>query len=389
MTKKCILLVIDSLGVGAAPDADEYGDINANTFGNVSKEVGPLNLPTFNKLGFGKMTNINGLDADVLQNVVGRLAEKSLGNDSTTGHWEIAGLVTNKAFGVFPNGFPDELIFEVESKSGHHFIGNFHASGTEIINTLGGEHLETGSLILYTSGDSVFQIAAHEDVLNLEGLYKVSEIAREVCNKFNIGRVIARPFKGELGSFIRTYDRKDFGISPPGETILSHLKANGYRNFGVGKISDLFGEEFLDDSIHTEGDLDGLTRLESLIQESQHDLYFINLVDLDMVYGHREDPIGYYEGLKIIDKGLNNILLNLDKDDLLIITGDHGTDPTDGKTDHSREYVPLVAFKNGIKGNYVGDRNSFADIASTICDYFEIPDIFKDGTSFFNDIKNK
>jgi len=151
----------------------------------------------------------------------------------------------------------------------------------------------------------------------------------------------------------------------------------------------LFGEEFLDDSIHTEGDLDGLTRLESLIQESQHDLYFINLVDLDMVYGHREDPIGYYEGLKIIDKGLNNILLNLDKDDLLIITGDHGTDPTDGKTDHSREYVPLVAFKNGIKGNYVGDRNSFADIASTICDYFEIPDIFKDGTSFFNDIKNK
>jgi phosphopentomutase len=389
VSKKCILLVIDSLGVGAAPDAAEYGDINANTFKNVAKAVGPLVLPTFNKLGFGKMTDIDGLEAKVLESVVGRLAEKSLGNDSTTGHWEIAGLVTNKAFGLYPDGFPDELIYEVEDKSGHKFIGNYHASGTEIINKLGAEHLNTGALILYTSGDSVFQIAAHEDVLHLDGLYKVSEIARDVCNQFNIGRVIARPFKGELGNFIRTYDRKDFGITPPGKTILSHLHGHGYKNFGIGKISDLFGDEFLDESIHTEGDLDGLTRFESLVENPKHDFYFINLVDLDMVYGHREDPKGYYEGLKLIDKGLNSIISKLEDDDLMIITGDHGTDPTDGKTDHSREYVPLVAFKNKIKGKYIGDRSSFSDIASTICNFFDIPDIFDDGNSFFNDIQNK
>ena len=192
-----------------------------------------------------------------------------------------------------------------------------------------------------------------------------------------------------LGNFIRTYDRKDFGITPPGKTILSHLHGHGYKNFGIGKISDLFGDEFLDESIHTEGDLDGLTRFESLVENPKHDFYFINLVDLDMVYGHREDPKGYYEGLKLIDKGLNSIISKLEDDDLMIITGDHGTDPTDGKTDHSREYVPLVAFKNKIKGKYIGDRSSFSDIASTICNFFDIPDIFDDGKSFFNDIQNK
>ena len=285
--------------------------------------------------------------------------------------------------------FRKVLITEVEAKSGHTFIGNCHASGTEIINELGKEHLDTGALILYTSGDSVFQIAAHEDVLSINDLYKVSEIAREVCNKFNIGRVIARPFKGSDNNFVRTYDRKDFGITPPGETILSHLSNNGFKNFGVGKISDLFGEEHLHQTIHTEGDFDGLTRLVDLIKKSEYDFYFINLVDLDMVYGHREDPKGYYEGLKVIDSGLSNILKELNDDDLLIITGDHGTDPTDGKTDHSREFVPLVAYQNNIKNKYIGDRSSFADIASTICNYFDIPDIFDDGNSFYEYIVNK
>ena len=389
MSKKCVLLVIDSLGVGAAPDAKEYGDEGANTFGNVSRAVGPLNLPTFDKLGFGKMTDISGVESANFKGVVGRLAEKSLGNDSTTGHWEIAGLVTNRAFSVFPDGFPDELVSEVEKVSGYKFIGNCHASGTEIINKLGSEHLNTGALILYTSGDSVFQIAAHEDVLSLEELYEVSMIAREVCNKFNIGRVIARPFKGKVNNFVRTYDRKDFGITPPGNTILSHLSNNGYKNFGVGKISDLFGHEFLNNSIHTEGDFDGLDKLNHLLKQPEHDFYFINLVDLDMVYGHREDPKGYYEGLKVIDSGIKELLKNLNDEDLLLITGDHGTDPTDGKTDHSREYVPLVAYTNSLDGNNIGDRSSFADIASTICDYFEIPDIFDDGVSFFENIVNK
>ena len=389
MAKKCILLVIDSLGVGAAPDAHEYGDELANTFGNVSKKVGPLDLPTFDKLGFGKMTNIDGVESINFTGVVGRLAEKSLGNDSTTGHWEIAGLVTNEAFKVFPEGFPEDLIKKVEEKSGHKFIGNCHASGTEIISRLGKEHLETGALILYTSGDSVFQIAAHEDILNISELYEVSEIAREVCNEYNIGRVIARPFKGTLNNFERTYDRKDFGITPPGKTILSHLSENNYKNFGVGKISDLFGEEYLDSSIHTEGDSDGLNQLVELLGKPDHDFYFINLVDLDMVYGHREDPEGYYKGLKVIDQGLKRIIEVLNEDDLLIITGDHGTDPTDGKTDHSREYVPLVGFKKNIHSELIGDRLSFADIASTICNYFDIQDIFDDGDSFYENLLNK
>ena len=389
MPKKCVLLVIDSLGVGASPDAKEYGDENANTFGNVSKAVGPLNLPTFDKLGFGKMTNIEGVSSENYKGVVGRLAEKSLGNDSTTGHWEIAGLVTNQAFSVFPEGFPDELVSAVENAIGHKFIGNCHASGTEIINKLGKEHLKTGALILYTSGDSVFQIAAHEDILNTNELYKVSEIAREFCNEYNIGRVIARPFKGEGNNFVRTYDRKDFGIKPPGATILSHLSENGFTTFGVGKISDLFGEEFLNKSIHTEGDNDGLNQLVGLLEAPIYDFYFINLVDLDMLYGHREDPQGYYDGLKLIDSGLEKIIKQLNDDDLLIITGDHGTDPTDGKTDHSREYVPLVAFKNNIESKNIGDRTSFADISSTICDFFNIPDIFVDGSSFYEKIVNK
>ena len=389
MPKKCVLLVIDSLGVGASPDAKEYGDENANTFGNVSKAVGPLNLPTFDKLGFGKMTNIEGVSSENYKGVVGRLAEKSLGNDSTTGHWEIAGLVTNQAFSVFPEGFPDELVSAVENAIGHKFIGNCHASGTEIINKLGKEHLKTGALILYTSGDSVFQIAAHEDILNTNELYKVSEIAREFCNEYNIGRVIARPFKGESSNFVRTYDRKDFGIKPPGATILSHLSENGFTTFGVGKISDLFGEEFLNKSIHTEGDNDGLNQLVGLLEAPIYDFYFINLVDLDMLYGHREDPQGYYDGLKLIDSGLEKIIKQLNDDDLLIITGDHGTDPTDGKTDHSREYVPLVAFKNNIESKNIGDRTSFADISSTICDFFNIPDIFVDGSSFYEKIVNK
>jgi phosphopentomutase len=389
MTKKCVLLVIDSLGVGEAPDAKEYGDEGANTFGNVSKAVGPLNLPTFDRLGFGQMTDISGVKSENFNGVVGRLAEKSLGNDSTTGHWEIAGLVTNEAFNVFPEGFPLEIVSEVEKLTGYKFIGNCHASGTEIINRLGQEHLETGALILYTSGDSVFQVAAHEDVLSLKELYEVSMIARKVCNKFNIGRVIARPFKGEVNNFVRTYDRKDFGITPPGNTILSHLSSHGYKNFGVGKISDLFGHEFLNESIHTEGDLDGLDKLNNLLKEPKYDFYFINLVDLDMVYGHREDPKGYYEGLKIIDSGLDKLLNNLQDEDLLIITGDHGTDPTDGKTDHSREFVPLVAYTTTLEGINIGERSSFADIASTICDFFDIPDIFGDGTSFFKTVVNK
>ena len=379
---------MDSLGVGAAPDAHLHGDEDANTFSNVSKEIGTLNLPTFNKLGFGKITDINGLDSNEFIATAGKLAEKSKGNDSTTGHWEIAGLISENDFSIYLDGFPDELVNKVSNETGYEFIGNCHASGTEIINKLGKEHLDTKKLILYTSGDSVFQIAAHSSIVNTNELYEICKKARILCNDYNIGRVIARPFKGEIGSFERTYDRKDFGMKPPGETILSHLSKNNFKTIGIGKISDLFGNEFLDKDIHTEGDVDGLKQLINSYSNDNYDFYFMNLVDLDMLYGHREDPYGYYEGLKIIDKFLNNLLEIFNDGDLLILTGDHGTDPTDGKTDHSREYVPLIAYKNNLIGNSIGERDTFADIASSICDYFDIENIFN-GNSFIKDIIEK
>ena len=347
-----------------------------------------LILPTFNKLGFGKITTINGLDSEKYIATVGKLAEKSTGNDSTTGHWEIAGLISESDFNIFPNGFPEDLVNRVSDETGFEFLGNFHASGTEIINDLGEEHLATKKLILYTSGDSVFQIAAHEDVLSVEKLYDVCETARIICNDYNIGRVIARPFIGKPNNFERTYDRKDFGITPPGETLLSYLHKNNFKTLGIGKISDLFGDEFLDSSIHTEGDQDGLNTLIKTYSEGLYDLYFINLVDLDMLYGHREDPIGYYEGLKIIDKNLNKLIKILNDEDLLILTGDHGTDPTDGKTDHSREYVPLVAYKNNLKGNNIGEKDSFSVIASSITEFFNLKKIFY-GDSFLEEIIKK
>ena len=373
---KCILIVIDSLGVGEAPDAESYGDIGVNTFGNVAKANCQLDLPTFEKLGFGAITNINGLKDEVTCSIVGKLAESSKGNDSTTGHWEIGGLITQKDFSVFPKGFPSELIDKISSESGYEFIGNYHASGTEIINELGEEHLRSGKLILYTSGDSVFQIAAHEDILPVNELYKICKISREYCNEYNIGRVIARPFIGDKGNFQRTYDRKDFGITPPGETILSQLFKYGKNSLGIGKISDLFGDEFLSNSIHTEGDKNGLEILINEYEDNSYDFYFINLVDLDMLYGHREDPAGYYEGLKIIDDGLDKLMSVLNDEDIIIITGDHGTDPTDGKTDHSREYVPFVIYKKNLNPKYIGEGNTFSDIASTISDIYEIENIF-------------
>ena len=373
---KCILIVIDSLGVGEAPDAESYGDIGVNTFGNVAKANGQLDLPTFEKLGFGAITNINGLEDEVTCSIVGKLAESSKGNDSTTGHWEIGGLITQKDFSVFPKGFPSELIDKISLESGYEFIGNYHASGTEIINELGEEHLRSGKLILYTSGDSVFQIAAHEDILPVNELYKICKISREYCNEYNIGRVIARPFIGKKDNFQRTYDRKDFGITPPGETILSQLFKYGKNSLGIGKISDLFGDEFLSNSIHTEGDKNGLEILINEYEDNSYDFYFINLVDLDMLYGHREDPAGYYEGLKIIDDGLDKLMSVLNDEDIIIITGDHGTDPTDGKTDHSREYVPFVIYKKNLNPKYIGEGNTFSDIASTISDIYEIENIF-------------
>ena len=382
--KRCFLVVIDSLGVGEAPDAKEYGDIGTNTLSNVAKYVGGVDLPNFNNLGFGKITNVEGL-GEKHSGTVGRLSELSIGNDSTTGHWELAGLITEKEFQTFPNGFPSELINKIELEANCKFIGNVHASGTEIIENLGEQHLTTKELILYTSGDSVFQIAAHEDICNLKELYKICEVARKYCDDYNIGRVIARPFKGSIGDFKRTYDRKDFGMNPPGETLLSYLFDNNLKTYGIGKITDLFGTDYLHDYVHTEGDQNGLDFLIENVKTGDHNFTFVNLVDLDMLYGHREDPRGYYNGLQLIDSGIEIVLQNMKEDDLLILTGDHGTDPTDGKTDHSREYVPFVAYKISGKAEYIGDVDGFSNVASTISEYFELENIFP-GKSFLNQI---
>ena len=382
--KRFFLVVIDSLGVGEAPDADEYGDLGTNTLSNVANAVGGVNLPTMEKLGFGKITEVKNMNTHHIA-TVGRLSEKSIGNDSTTGHWELAGLITKEDFSTYPKGFPQDLIHSIQKEANIEFIGNKHASGTEILNELGKEHLSSGKLILYTSGDSVFQIAAHENICSVEKLYQICEISRKYCDEYNIGRVIARPFIGEYGNFVRTYDRKDFGMNPPGETILSYLYKNNLSTYGIGKISDLFGEMFLTTAVHTEGDLNGLEYLYDEAKSGNHNFIFVNLVDLDMLYGHREDPQGYYEGLKLIDRKIQGILDVMSENDLIIFTGDHGTDPTDGKTDHSREYVPMVAYKNNCKAEYIGDLEGFYNVASTICDFFELNNIFP-GKSFLNQI---
>ena len=382
--KRCFLVVIDSLGVGEAPDAKEYGDEGVNTLGNVAKHINGVDLPTFDKLGFGKITSVLGLGTEHAA-TVGRLSEVSIGNDSTTGHWEIAGLVTTQEFQTFPDGFPTELINKIEDEINYKFIGNIHASGTEIIKDLGEQHMETKELILYTSGDSVFQIAAHTDIYNLEELYRICEISRKHCNEYNIGRVIARPFKGPINAFERTYDRKDFGMNPPGETLISYLSKNNIKTYGIGKISDLFGTEFLSSFVHTEGDQNGIDYLLKEVESGNNELTFVNLVDLDMLYGHREDPDGYYKGLQIIDKGISSVIEKLKENDLLILTGDHGTDPTDGKTDHSREYVPFVAYRKNCVAGYIGDVEGFANIASTVSEFFNLENIFP-GKSFLNQI---
>ena len=382
--KRCFLVVIDSLGVGEAPDAKQYKDEGVNTLGNVSKYVNGVDLPTFNKLGFGKITNVLGLGTEHIA-TVGRLSEVSKGNDSTTGHWEIAGLVTTQEFQTFPDGFPEELINKIEGEIDYKFIGNIHASGTEIIKDLGEQHLQTKELILYTSGDSVFQIAAHEDVCNLKELYEICEISRKHCDEYNIGRVIARPFIGTIDAFERTYDRKDYGMNPPGETLLSYISKNNLKTYGIGKISDLFGTEFLSSYVHTEGDQNGIDYLLQEVETGDSDFTFVNLVDLDMLYGHREDPNGYYKGLEIIDRGISKVIKKMKEDDLLILTGDHGTDPTDGKTDHSREYVPFVAYRNNCLAKYIGDVEGFSNIASTVSEFFTLENIFP-GKSFLNQI---
>lgn len=389
---RAVIVVMDSVGAGEAPDAAEYGDEGSDTLGHTAEVVGGLNLPNFTAAGLGNLHgNILGVPAvDSPTMAFGRNREVSEGKDSTTGHWEIAGIVTTEAQATFTHtGFPERLVEMIEQEAGVEFIGNIAASGTEIIDELGPEHLETGNPILYTSADSVFQIAAHNDVIPLERLYEISRIARKHCNEYNIGRVIARPFIGEPGAFQRTYDRQDFAMPPGSLTLLDNAKDAGMSVFGIGKIEDLFAGRGLTDAVHTEGDRDGLERTVAAIKErTERGIIFTNLVDLDMTYGHRENPEGYATGLELIDSFLPALLDALGDDDLLFITADHGNDPTDGDTDHTREYVPLLVGGMAAAGVDLGIREQYCDIAATIAEGLELPLPYQ-GDSFLGEVSGR
>lgn len=368
--------MMDSCGVGAAPDAEDYGDAGADTLGHTATALGGLVLPNLQRAGLGNLHGaVSGVPpSDSPEMAYGKLAEASAGKDSTTGHWEIAGIVTDQPQATFTDtGFPPEVVDAIAQESGHNFIGNYAASGTVILDQLGTEHLRTGALILYTSADSVFQIAAHKQVVPLDELYRVCRIARRHCNPYNIGRVIARPFEGQPGEFRRTYERRDYAMPPHSPTILDHAKEAGLDVFGIGKIEDLFAGQGLTRAVHTEGDEDGLLKTVAALNEDIPGIVFTNLVDLDMTYGHRENPQGYAAGLRLIDSYLPALIDGLGEDDLLFFSADHGNDPTDGSTDHTREFVPLLVAGRSAAGVDLGIRNQYSDVAATIAEGFSLP----------------
>jgi len=378
--KRVILIVLDSCGVGELPDASIYDDQGSNTLGNTAKKVGGLNLPNLEKLGLGNIEPITGvLPQKSPLACYGKMGELSPGKDSTTGHWEIAGVILKKPFPVYPDGFPEKVIHKFKKAIGREVLGNKAASGTEIIKELGEEHLRTGKPIVYTSADSVFQIAAHEDKIPVDRLYRFCLIAREILTGENgVARVIARPFEGEPGSFNRTARRKDFSLPPPEKTILDILKENKIEVIGIGKIEDLFAGKGLTKSIHTKDNTEGMDKLIKVMIEEKEGLIFINLIDFDMLWGHRNDFKGFAKGLEDFDKRLKEVLNLLKPEDLLVITADHGCDPTTPSTDHSREYVPVLVYGERIKkGIDLGVRKSFSDVAATLAEIFKTPDTVK------------
>ncbi len=375
MIKRAVLIVLDSVGIGELPDAKEYGDEGSNTIKNIYKNKQSFSLPNLEKLG---LLNIEGLEdlkkSDLFIGSVGRCNEKSKGKDTTTGHWEISGISLQNPFPTYPNGFPESFIKDFENKVGRKTIGNYPASGTEIIKVLGQKHVESGDLIVYTSADSVFQIAAHEEVVPLSELYQICKIAREMLQgEQGVGRVIARPFIGSENNFTRTKNRKDFSLVPPQDTMLDYIKNNNKEVFAIGKIEDIFVNKGITKSNHTTNNEDGISTTINALKENFEGLIFTNLVDFDMIYGHRNDLNGYAEALQYFDHKLPEIMENLNDDDVLIITADHGCDPTTESTDHSREYIPLIIYGKSIKQNTnFGTLDSFSCIGKTILNMLNI-----------------
>ena len=374
MSRRVIVIVCDSLGVGELPDAAEFGDQGSNTLGHVLRDQRP-ELPTLESLGL-LHTLPQPASRATPRAAFGRMAELSAGKDTTTGHWEMMGLVVKDPFRTYPDGFPREVIAEYERAIGRKTLGNRPASGTVILDELGEEHMRTGSPIVYTSGDSVFQVAAHEEVIPVEELWRICAIAREqMRGEHNVGRIIARPFVGpHKGAFKRTANRKDFSVRPTGETVVERAFNAGKQVIGLGKIADIFDRVGITTEIRTESNSDGMKKTLDLVRESDADFIFTNLVDFDSKYGHRNDPAGYARALVMFDEELRPLLDSLRPDDLLFITADHGCDPTDVSTDHTREYVPLIVAGPAIKeGMSLGTRASFGDLGATICDYLGLP----------------
>lgn len=386
---RVFLIVLDSVGVGELPDAASFQDEGAHTLGHIAERLEGFNLPNLARLGLGNITTLTNIaPVNEPQAHWGKMKEISLGKDTTTGHWEIMGLHVSTPFRTYPDGFPVELISEFEQRIGRKVLGNKVASGTDILDELGEEHLRTGSVIVYTSADSVFQIAAHEGIVPLEELYRICGIARELTlrDEFAVTRVIARPFTGDSGSFVRTANRHDYSVKPFAPTVMNRLQEGEYNSIAIGKISDIYAEEGITRSIRTKDNMDGVDQLLGTLKDSFNGLSFVNLVDFDAKYGHRRDPEGYGRALMEFDARLPEILSALQKNDLLIITADHGNDPTHHGTDHTREYVPLMVYHNGItKAKNLGVRETFADIGATIADNFgvKLPEI---GRSFLDQI---
>jgi phosphopentomutase len=373
--RRVILIVLDSVGCGDAPDAADYGDEGSNTLANTARAVGGLKLPNMGRLGLGNITPIVGVPpVGAPMGAYGRLTEISPGKDTTTGHWELSGVPLSRPFPTYPNGFPTNLIAEFERRIGRGTLGNYPASGTVIIQELGEEHMRTGKPIVYTSADSVFQIAAHEEIIPVDELYHMCQIARELLTgEHAVGRVIARPFVSESGNFTRTERRRDFSLLPPRDTILDVLKADGREVMGVGKIEDIFAHRGLTQSNHTGNNMDSVEAILRFMASDADGLIFANLIDFDMLYGHRNNPRGYADALEAFDARLPEIQVALRGVDVLMITADHGNDPTTASTDHSRERVPiLVAGPRVHRGVALGTRNSFADVAATIADLLDV-----------------
>ncbi len=383
---RIIVIVLDSVGAGALPDAGQYGDEGSDTLGNIARSVG-LRLPTLRGLGLDRVVDIGGqTGVEKPRAAIGRMAELSAGKDSVTGHWEMMGIVLDRAFPVFPQGFPRELMDSFEQRIGRGTLGNYAASGTVIIEELGAEHVRTGKPIVYTSADSVFQIAAHEDVIPLDEQYRINNIAFELAvGGYGLGRVIARPFIGEPGRFTRTANRKDFAMQPIAETAMDRLKAAHVPVIAIGKIEDLFAGRGISRAIHTKSDDEGVDVISSEMASTPRGLIFANLVDFDTQYGHRNDPGGYAANLERFDARLKDLLPRLRTDDVMVITADHGNDPTTPSTDHSREHVPLLVTGPKVKAVNLGTRQTFADLGQTVADNFGVGPM-KHGTSFLGNL---